>query len=95
MSPALSDGDLSANKSSGNCTLENYHLDSFHIPQKRKVGNVGHKFPENNALVEAGVSSDLDAIFNNNVTMDSFLKAFKDNPGLSICNTKDEFKFKN
>jgi hypothetical protein len=64
----LSDANLSANKSSGNCTPENYHLDSFHIPKKRKVGNVDHKSPENNALVEAGVSPDLDAIFNDDVS---------------------------
>ncbi len=49
-SPALSDGDLSVNESGRNCSLENYHLDSFHIPKKRQVGNVGHKSPENNAL---------------------------------------------
>jgi hypothetical protein len=92
-SHALSDGDFSANKSNGNCTLENYHLDSFHILQKRS--NVGHKSPENNALVEAGVYPNLDAIFHNDVTVDSFLKAFQDNPGLSICDTNDGFKFKN
>jgi hypothetical protein len=63
------------NDSGKNCTPENYHLDSFHIPQKRKVGEVGHKSPENDALVEAGVSPDLDAIFDNDVIMDSFLKA--------------------
>jgi hypothetical protein len=92
---ALSDGDLSANKSSGNCSLENHHLDSFHIPPKRKVGNVGHKSPENNALVKARVSPDLNAIFDDDVTVNSFLKAFQDDPGLSICNTNDAFKFKN
>jgi hypothetical protein len=94
-SPALSNGELSANKGIGNCTLENYHLDSFHIPKKRKVGNVGHKSPENNALVEAGISQDLDAIFDNDVTVDSFLKAFQKDPVLSMCNTDDAFKFKN
>jgi hypothetical protein len=94
-SPALSDGKLRSNESGENCTLENYHLDSFHIPKKRKVGNVGHKSPENNALLEAGVSPDLDAIFDNDVTVDSFLKAFQKDPGLSKCNTNDPFKFKN
>jgi hypothetical protein len=72
-----------------------HHLDSFHNPKKRKVGNVGHKSPENNALVKAGVSPDLDAISNNDVTMDSSLKAFQDDPGLSIHGTNDAFKFKN
>ncbi len=94
-SPALSDGDLNTNESNRNCTPENYHLDSFYIPKKRKVGNAGHKSPENNALVEAGVSPDLDAIFNNDITMDSFLKAFQDNPSLCIRDTNDAFKFEN
>ncbi len=56
---------------------------------------MGHKSPENNALVEAGVSPELDAIFKDDVTMDSFLKAFQKDPGLSICDTDDAFKFKN
>jgi hypothetical protein len=56
---------------------------------------VGHKSSENNALVEAGVSTDLDAIFDDDLTMDSFLKAFQDDTGLSICDTDDAFKFKN
>jgi hypothetical protein len=86
---------LSANKSGGNCTPENYHLDSFHIPKKRKVGNVAHKSPENNALVEAGISQDLDAIFNNDVTVDLLLKAFQEKPGLSMLDTNDAFKFRN
>ncbi len=94
-SPALSDGKLSANRSSGSCTPENYHLDSFHIPKKKKVGKVVHKSPEKNALVEARVSPDLDAIFNDDVTMNSFLKAFQKDPGLSMCDNNDAFKFKN
>jgi hypothetical protein len=92
MSPALSDANLSANESSRNCTPENFHLDCFHIPKKRKVGNVGHKSPENNALVEA---EDLDAIFDDDVSMDSFLKAFQKDPSLAICDTGDAFKFNN
>ncbi len=56
---------------------------------------MGHKPPENNALVEAGVSPDLDAIFDDDVSMDSFLKAFQKDPGLAIRDTDDAFKFKN
>ncbi len=56
---------------------------------------MGHKSPENNALVTAGLSPDLDAIFDNDVMVDSFLKAFQDYPGLSIHDTNDAFKFKN
>jgi len=33
-------------------THENYHLDSFHIPKKSGSGDVPHKSPGNNALVE-------------------------------------------
>jgi len=33
-------------------THENYHIDSFHIPKKSGPGNVPHKSPGNNALVE-------------------------------------------
>ena len=94
-SPALNDSDLSGNKSGGNCTPDNYQLDSFHIPKKRKLCNVGHKSPENNALVEAGVSPELDAIFKDDVTMDSFLKAFQKDLDLSMRDTNDAFKFKN
>jgi hypothetical protein len=90
----LSNGKSSMNKSGGNLTPENYHLDSFHIPKMRKVGNVGHKSPENNALVEAGISQDLDAIFDNDVTVDLFLKAFWEDPGLSMRNTNEAFKLK-
>jgi hypothetical protein len=53
---------------------------------------VGHKSPENNAVVEAGISQDSDAIFDNDLTMDSFLKAFQEDPGLSMRNTDDMFK---
>jgi hypothetical protein len=56
---------------------------------------VGHKSPEKYALVEVEVSPDLDAIFDNEVTVVSFLKAFQDNLGLSICDTNGAFKFKN
>ncbi len=56
---------------------------------------MGHKSPENNALVEAGISPDLDAIYNNDVTADSFLNASQKDPGLSMRDTDGAFKFKN
>jgi hypothetical protein len=83
------------NKSGGDRTPENYHLDSFHIPKKRKVGNVGHKSPGNNALVEPDFSWNLDAIFDNDVTVDLFLKAFQEDSGLAMRNDDDAFKFNN
>ncbi len=70
-------------------------LYSFHNPKKRTVVDVGHKSPENNALVEAGISQNLNAIFDNDVTVDLFLKPFQEDPVLSMCNTDDVFKFKN
>jgi hypothetical protein len=92
---APSNDELSANESSGNCTPENNHLDSFHIPKKRKVGDVGHKSPGKYALVELGFSQDLDAIFNDDVTVDSFLKALQEDSGLSMRDDNDAFNFKN
>jgi hypothetical protein len=50
---------------------------------------------ENYALVEAGVSPDLDAIFDDDVTVDSYLKVFQNDPSLSIFDTNDVFNFKN
>jgi hypothetical protein len=91
MSAAPSNNELSAKESSGNCTLENYHLDSFHISKKRKVDNVGHKSPGNDALVEPGFSWDLDAIFDND---DLFLKTLQEDSGLSMRNNDDVFNFK-
>ncbi len=55
---------------------------------------MGNKSPEDNALVVVGISQDLDAIFNDDITVDWFLKAFQEDPGLSMCNTDDAFKFK-
>ncbi len=55
---------------------------------------MGHKSPGNNTLVEVGISQDLDAIFDNDVTVDSFLKAFQKDRGLSMRNTNDAFKIK-
>jgi hypothetical protein len=91
MSAAPSNNKLSANESSGNRTPENYHLDSFHISKKRKVGDVGHKSPGNNPLVEP-VSQDLDAIFDDD---DSFLKGRQEDSGLSMRDDNDVFNFKN
>jgi hypothetical protein len=89
-----SNDELSANKSGGDCTRENYHLDSFYIPKKRKVGNVDHKSPGNNALVEPDFSQNLDVIFDNDVTVDSFLKALQEDSGLAMHDEDDAFNFK-
>jgi hypothetical protein len=94
-SAARSNNELSTNKSIGEYAPENNHLDSFQLDKKRKVGNVGHKSPGNNALVEPDFSRNLDAIFNNDVTVDSFLKNFQEDSGLAMHNDNDAFKFNN
>jgi hypothetical protein len=86
---------LSANESGGEYALENYHLDSFQLVKKRKVGNVGHKSPGNNALVEPDFSRNLDAIFDDDVTVDSFLMAFQEESGLAMRDDDEAFKFNN
>ncbi len=95
MSAVHSNNELSANKSGREYTPENYHLDSFQLAKKRKVGNVGHKSPGNNALVELDFSRNSDAIFDDDVTVDSFLKAFQEDSGLAMRNDDDVFKFNN
>ncbi len=92
MSAAPSNKELSVNESGRSCTPENYRLDSFHISKKRKVGNVGHKSPENNALMEPVFSWDLDAIFEDD---DLFLKALQEDSCLSMRDDDDVFNFKN
>ncbi len=84
-----------ANKSGGEYAPENYHLDSFQLAKKRKVGDVGHKSTGNNALVEPDFSWNLDAIFDNDITVDLFLKAFQEDSGLAMRNDDDAFKFNN
>jgi hypothetical protein len=94
-SAAHSNDELSANESGGEYAPENYHLDSFQQAKKRKVGDVGHKSSGNNTLVEPDFSWNLDAIFNDDVTADSFLKAFQEDSGLAMRDDDDAFKFNN
>jgi hypothetical protein len=94
-SAVRSNDELSANKSGGEYAPENYHLDSFQQAKKRKVGDVGHKSSGNNTLVEPDFSWNLDAIFNDDVTADSFLKAFQEDSGLAMRDDDDAFKFNN
>jgi hypothetical protein len=56
---------------------------------------VGHKSTGNNALVEPDFSWNLDAIFDNDITVDLFLKAFQEDSGLAMRNDDDAFKFNN
>ena len=59
---------------------ENYHLDSFLIPDKRRMGNVPHKSPENNAHVspELGLLNlTMEDFFADDISMDMFINAIK------------------
>jgi hypothetical protein len=78
-SPEYSDGEVSA--SAGASPIENYHLDSLHVPKKRRMGDVPHKSPGNKALVSLGSDTQrrislnlaMDDMFRDDVSMDSFL----------------------
>ncbi len=83
------------NKSGGEYAPENYHLDSFQLVKKRKVGDVGHKSPRKNGLVEPDFSQNLDAIFDDDIMVDLFLKAFQEDSGLVMLDDNDGFKFNN
>ena len=52
MSLASNETQMSMLPSVASRTHENYHLDSFHIPQKNRSGDAPHKSPGNNAPVE-------------------------------------------
>jgi len=78
-SPEYSDGEVSA--SVGASPIENYHLDTLHVPKKRRMGYVPHKSPGNKALVSSGSDTQrrmslnlaMDNMFRDDVSMDSFL----------------------
>jgi ABC-type lipopolysaccharide export system ATPase subunit len=54
MSLASNETQTSMLPSEASRTHENYHLDSFHIPKKRRSGNVPHKSPGNKTKKEIG-----------------------------------------
>jgi hypothetical protein len=78
-SPEYSDGEVSA--SAGASPIENYHLDTLHVPKKRRMRDVPHKSPGPKALVSSGSDTQrrtslnlaMDDMFRDDVSMDSFL----------------------
>ena len=71
-SPEYSDGEVSA--SAGASPIENYHLDTLHVPKKMRMGDVPHKSPENKALVSPG--SDTQRRMSLNLAMDDMFDSF-------------------
>ena len=77
-SPEYSDGEVSAG--AGASPIENYHLDDFHIPKKRRMDDVPHKSPGKKALVSSGsdtrrmsLNLAMEDMFRDDVSLDSFL----------------------
>ena len=54
-SPESNDGEMSASAAAS--PIENYHLDTLHVPKKRRMGGVPHKSPGNKALVSSGLDT--------------------------------------
>ncbi len=79
-SPKSSNGEMSASAAAS--PVENYHLDTFHVPKKRRMGGVPHKSPGPEALVSSGSDTQhqmslnfaMDDTFCNDVSMDLFIE---------------------
>ena len=62
--------------------IKNYHLDTLHVPKKRRMGGVPHKSPGPKALVSSGSDTQrrmslnfaMDDMFRDDVSMDSFIE---------------------
>ncbi len=75
-SPKFSDGELS--ESAVASPIKNYHLNTLHVPKKRRMGDVPHKSPGNKALVSLGLDTKhqmslnfaMDDMFRNGISMD-------------------------
>jgi hypothetical protein len=77
-SPEYSDREVSTGAAAS--PIENYYLDAFHTPKKRRMGGVPHKSPGPKALVSSGsdtrwmcLNLAIDDMFRDDVSMDSFL----------------------
>jgi hypothetical protein len=60
--------------SAGASPIENYHLDTLHVPKKMRMGDVPHKSPGNKALVSPG--SDTQRRMSLNLAMDDMFDSF-------------------
>ncbi len=95
-SPESSDGEMSTSVAA--LPIKNYHLDTLHVPKKRRMGSVSHKSPEPKALVSSGSDTKrqmslnfaMDNMFRDDISMDSFIKtiAGQTEPGLDAHNGK-------
>ncbi len=96
-SPKSSDGEMSA--SAAALRIENYHLDTLHVPKKRRMGGVPHKSPGPKALVSSGSDTKrqmslnfaMDVMFRNAVSMDLFIETIAgqtDEPGMDAHDGK-------
>jgi hypothetical protein len=84
--------------------IKNYHLDTLHVPKKRRMGGVPHKSPGNKALVSSGSDTKhqmslnfaMDNMFCDDVSMDLFIQTIggqTDEPGLDAHNGKTDAFF--
>ncbi len=83
--------------------IKNYHLDTLHIPKKRRMGGVPHKSPGLKALVSSGLDTQrwmslnlaMDDMFRDDVSMDSFIEtiAGQTEPGLDAHDSKSDAFF--
>ncbi len=51
MSPEFSEGEMSVRAGTAAVPLKNYHLETLHVPEKRRIKDVPHRLPGNKALV--------------------------------------------
>jgi hypothetical protein len=100
-SPESSDGEMSASAAAS--PIENYHLDTLHVPKKRRMGGVPHKSPGPKALVSSGSDTKrrmslnfaMDDMFRDDVSMDSFIEtiAGQTEPDLDAHDSKTDAFF--
>ena len=83
--------------------IKNHHLDTLHVPKKRRMGGVPHKSPGPKALVSSGSDTQrrmslnfaMDDMFRDDVSMDSFIETIpgQTEPGLDAHDGKTDAFF--
>ena len=81
-------GEMSA--SAAALPIENYHLDTLHVPKRRRMRGVPHKSPGPKALVSSG--SDTKRRMSLNFVMDDMFRD-QTEPGLDAHNGKTDAFF--
>jgi len=94
--PEPSDDEGEVSSSAGASPIENYHLDTLHVPKKRRMGDVSHNHnsPGNKALVSSSSDTQrrmslnlaMDDMFRDDVSMDSFLGQIGDGKTMHFLN---------